>query len=67
MRVIAFIEQATVIRKILEHLELCKTMCPVRPRSHAPPATGHDCCGNAWMPSAADCLTDTGYPADAYL
>lgn len=58
MHVIAFIERPDVIRKILEHPGLWKTRRSVWPRSHALTATGHDGCGDSWMPSTDDYLTD---------
>ncbi|MEE4111659.1 MAG: hypothetical protein V2I40_02515 [Desulfobacteraceae bacterium] len=67
MRVIAFIEQAEVIRKILEHLGLWGTKRPVRPRSHAPPAACYNDGADFRMPSADDYLTDPVYAAVAYL
>lgn len=66
MRVIAFIEQAEVIRKILQHLGLwCARRKPL-PRANAPPVpyVAEDVEG--WLPTVDDDMIDPTYPVDAY-
>jgi hypothetical protein len=67
MRVIAFIEQADVIRKILEHLGLWGVRRKPVPRANAPPvgyaAEDVECD----FPTVDDQMIDPIYPVDAYF
>lgn len=67
MRVIAFIEQADVIRKILQHLGLWGARRKPAPRANAPPVlyVAEDVEG--YIPTPDDDIVDTIYPVDAYF
>jgi hypothetical protein len=67
MRVIAFIEQAEVIRKILEHLGLWGVRRKPVPRANAPPVrcVAQDVEGD--FPTVDDAMIDPIHPVDAYL
>ena len=66
MRVIAFIHDEDVIRKILTHLNLWDVKRKPPTRAHAPPIDSfplHD----EHAPSADEYLTDPDYPVEAYF
>jgi len=76
MRVIAFIEDPHVVKKILRHLNLWESKRPPRPVAHAPPRiefptylpvrrtqTGDD----ITQPSAEDYVADPVYPMETYF
>ena len=67
MRVSAFIEQADVIPKILEHLGLWGARRKPVSRANAPPAryVAEDVEG--YCPSPDDQMVDPIYPVDAYF
>jgi hypothetical protein len=67
MRVIAFIHDQDVIRKILEHLNLLDVKRKPFPRAHAPPIDGFPLHDEPPAPSADQYLTDPDYPAEAYF
>jgi len=67
MRVIAFINDQDVIRKILEHLNLWDVKRKPFPRAHAPPIDGFPLYNEPPAPSADKYLTDPDYPAEAYF
>ena len=67
MRVIAFIHDQDVIRKILEHLNLWDVNRKPFPRAHAPPINGFPFYDESPAPSADEYLTDPDYPAEAYF
>ncbi len=67
MRVIAFIEQANVIRKILEHLGLWGSRHKPVPRANAPPVLHVAEYVNAYLPTSDDDMVDPIYPVDAYF
>ena len=67
MRVIAFIHDQDVIRKILEHLNLWDVKQKPFPRAHAPPIDGFPLYDEPPAPSADEYLTDPDYPAEAYF
>jgi hypothetical protein len=62
MRVIAFIEDQEVIRKILTHLGLWQIKARPRPVAHAPPDLTYESFNDWPAPSAEDYLTDPQYP-----
>jgi len=62
MRVIAFIEDREVIRKILTHLGLWLIKTRPRPVAHAPPQLAASACDDWPAPGAEDYLTDPVYP-----
>lgn len=67
MRVIAFIEDSDVIRKILKHLNLWDLKRPPRPVAHAPPTQVFPVYDGSLAPSADDYATDPVYPLDSYF
>jgi hypothetical protein len=62
MRVIDFIEDQEVIRKILTHLGLWQIKARPRPVAHAPPDLAAAPFDDRLAPSAEDYLTDPLYP-----
>jgi len=62
MRVIDFIEDQEVIRKILTHLGLWQIKARPRPVAHAPPDLAAAPFDDWPAPSAEDYLTDPLYP-----
>jgi hypothetical protein len=62
MRVIAFIEDREVIRKILTHLGLWQIRARPRPVAHAPQALAYEPFNDWPAPGAEDYLTDPLYP-----
>ena len=67
MKVIAFINDEDVIRKILKHLNLRDVKRKLPPRAHAPPIDGFQLYDEPPAPSADECLTDPDYPVEAYF
>jgi len=67
MRVIAFIHDQDVIRKILEHLNLWDVKRKPFPCAHAPPIDSFPLHDEPPAPSADESLTDPDYPAEAYF
>ena len=62
MRVIAFIEDQEVIRKILVHLGLWEIKTRPRPVAHGPPDLTYEPFNDSPAPTADDYLTDPLYP-----
>ena len=67
MRVIAFIEDPDVIKKILKHLDLWDVKRKPRPTANAPPIDVFPAYDEQPGPSANDYIRDQGYPAEAYF
>jgi hypothetical protein len=76
MKVIAVIEDAPIIKKILNHLDLWDVKRKPPPRANAPPPEAFIISDDSPAPCVDDYLTDpdrstlrlsTGYPAEAYL
>ena len=67
MRVVSFIEDSDVIRKILKHLNLWDLQRPPRPVAHAPPTQVFPTYDEHPAPSADDYVTDPVYPIDYYF
>jgi len=67
MRVIAFIEDKDVIKKILQHLGLWDVKRKPRPVAHGPPIDIFPAYEDPPGPSADDYISDPQYPADAYF
>jgi len=67
MRVIAFIEDEGVIKKILKHLGLWEVKRKPLPRANAPPIDVFPAYDQSPAPTAADYLTDPDYPVEAYF
>ncbi len=67
MRVIAFIEDEDVIKKILKHLGLWDIKRKPQPLANAPPIDVFPAYDQPPAPTAADYLTDPDYPVEAYF
>jgi hypothetical protein len=67
MRVIAFIEEDDVIKKILKHLGLWIIKRKPRPVANAPPIDVFPAYDEQPGPSADDYIIDPDYPAEAYF
>ncbi len=67
MRVIAFIEDQDVIKKILKHLGLWDVKRKSRPTANAPPIDVFPIYGDQPEPDVDDYITDPDYPAEAYF
>jgi len=67
MRVIAFIENEDVIKKILKHLGLWAVKRKPMPRANAPPIDIFPAYEDHPVPSADDYIRDPQYPLDAYF
>jgi len=66
MKVISFIEDLEVIRKILEHLGLWLVKRRPQPRANAPPVNIHLDYSDSQIPPSEDCLyKQPEYPMDA--
>ena len=63
MRIIAFIEDEEVIKKILRHLGLWEVKRKPRPRANAPPFIPD----SYPIPPVDDYVIDSDYPVEAYL
>jgi len=66
MRVVAFIEDPDVIKKILKHLNLWDPKRPERPVSHAPPLIETPTYDDHVAPSTEGYVSDPVYPMDAF-
>jgi hypothetical protein len=67
MRVIAFIEDPDVIKKILKHLDLWVIKRKPRPVANAPPIDAFPAYDKQPGPSADDYIIDPDYPAKVYF
>lgn len=67
MRVIAFIEDEDVIRKILKHLDLWDDKRKPVPKANSPPAGGLQYVIEEAIPSADDMAVDPIYPVESYF
>ena len=67
MRVIAFIHDQDVIRKILEHLNLWDVKRKPPPRANAPPIDGFPLYDKTPGPNVNDYNIDPQYPVEAYF
>ena len=67
MRVIAFIEDEDVIRKILKHLDLWDVKRKPPPRAHGPPDAVISAYAEPSAPTVDDCIIDPDYPVEAYF
>jgi hypothetical protein len=67
MRVMAFIEQADEIRKILEHLGLWGSQRKPVPRANAPPMRYVADDVEGYIPAMDEDIVDPTYPVDAYF
>jgi len=67
MRVIAFIEDPDVVKKILKHLHFWDFKKPPRPVAHAPPIMEWPAYDDSFQPFADDSVADPIYPIDMYF
>ena len=67
MRIISWIEDEEVIKKILKHLGLWLPKRSPSPRAHAPPQVVRIDYLDSQIPSADDYLIDPDYPTDSWL
>ncbi len=67
MRIISFIEDPDVMKKILKHLGLWDVKRKPRPVANAPPIDVFAACDEQPGPSADDYIRDPDYPAEAYF
>ena len=67
MKIIAFIEDEDVIRKILKHLGLWDVKRKPLPRVNGPPDSGISTYDEPYAPTIDDCIIDPDYPVEAYF
>ncbi len=67
MRIIDFIHDEEVIRKIPKHLNLWDVKRKLPPRAHAPPIDFHTTYDEPQMPDVDDQVIDIEYPVEAYF
>ena len=67
MRVVAFIENPDVIKKILKHLGQWDVKRKPRPTANAPPIDVFPTYDEQPGPNTDDYITDPDYPAEAYF
>ena len=67
MRIISFIEDPDVMKKILKHLGLWDVKRKPRPVANAPPIDVFHAYDQQPGPSADDYIRDPDYPAEAYF
>ncbi len=67
MRIISFIEDDQLVKKILEHLDLWDVKRKPPPRANDPPSEAFIIYDGSSVPSADDYIIDTDYPIESYL
>jgi len=67
MKIISFIEDSEVIKKILKHLELWDVRPKPPPCANGPPTDPFIIYDHPSAPSADDYLIDADYPIETYL
>jgi hypothetical protein len=67
MRIIAFIEDEQLVKKILKHLSLWDVKRKPPPRANGPPTKSFIIYDECSSPSADDYLIDADYPMETYL
>jgi len=67
MRIISFIEDLEIIKKILKHMDLWDVKRKPPRRAHAPPINVYSIYNEPAMPSIDDYLKDPEYPVEAYF
>jgi hypothetical protein len=67
MRIISFIEDEPLVKRILEHLDLWDAKRKPPPRANGPPPESFIIYDECSSPSAEDYLIDTDYPIETYL
>jgi len=67
MRIISFIEDSEIIKKILKHLDLWDVRSKPPARAHDPPTEAFIIYDKSSSPNADDYLIDANYPMETYL
>ncbi len=67
MKIIAFIEDSEIIKKILKHLGLWDVKHKPPPRANGPPNETFIIYDESSSPGADDYLIDENYPIETYL
>jgi hypothetical protein len=67
MRIIAFIEDEQLVKKILQHLNLWDVKSKPPPCANGPPTESFIIYNESSSPSADDYLIDADYPMETYL
>jgi hypothetical protein len=67
MRIIAFIDDEQLVKKILKHLDLWEVKRKPPPRSNDPPSEAIIIYDKSSSPSADDYIIDVDYPVETYL
>ena len=67
MRILSFIDDSEIVRKILKHLGWWDVKRKQPPRAHGPPTEPFIIYDQSSSPSADDYIIDVDYPVEAYL
>jgi hypothetical protein len=67
MRIISFIEDDQLVKKILKHLDLWDVKRKPPPRANSPPAEEFFIYDESSSPGADDYIIDVDYPIETYL
>ncbi len=67
MRIIAFIEDEQLVKKILKHLGLWDVKRKPPPRANGPPTESFIIYDQSSSPGADDYIIDADYPIETYL
>jgi hypothetical protein len=67
MRIISFIEEEQLVKKILKHLDLWDVKRKPAPLANSPPAGTFIIYNQSSSPSADDYIIDVDYPIETYL
>ena len=67
MKIISFIDDSEIIKKILKHLDLWEVGRKPPPRANGPPNESSIIYDEPSSPSADDYLIDADYPIETYL
>jgi hypothetical protein len=67
MRIISFIEDDQLVKKILQHLDLWDVKHKPPPRANSPPTDSIINLDECSSPGADDYIVDADYPVEAYL
>ena len=67
MRIISFIEEEQLVKKILKHLRLWDINRKPAPRANGPPTEAFIIYDESSSPGADDYLIDADYPIETYL
>ncbi len=67
MKIISFIDDSDIIKKILKHLDLWEVKRKAPPRANSPPTESCIIYDESSSPSADDYIIDADYPMETYL